>query len=88
MSKGKFKKAIGQLYKLRLITIEDDGIRITEEGRNYNPSATAQKIEVNDSKLVIKDGVKLVKPRKTFKINTQVYGNKQHLILLQKIIKK
>ncbi|MGN0915031.1 MAG: S1 RNA-binding domain-containing protein [Succinivibrio sp.] len=31
MSKGKFKKAIGTLYKLRLITIEDEGIRITKQ---------------------------------------------------------
>ena len=28
ISKKKFKKAIGSLYKQRLITIEDDGIRL------------------------------------------------------------
>ncbi|MDY6322813.1 MAG: S1-like domain-containing RNA-binding protein [Succinivibrio sp.] len=32
MSKGKFKKAIGHLYKLRLIEITEDGIRMTAKG--------------------------------------------------------
>ncbi|MGN0908609.1 MAG: S1 RNA-binding domain-containing protein [Succinivibrio sp.] len=32
MSKGKFKKAIGHLYKLRLIEILEDGIRLTSKG--------------------------------------------------------
>ena len=31
MSKKSFKKAIGSLYKQRLITIEDDGIRLVED---------------------------------------------------------
>ncbi|MEN8170407.1 MAG: S1-like domain-containing RNA-binding protein [Pseudomonadota bacterium] len=31
MSKGAFKKAIGGLYKQRIITIEKDGIRLVEE---------------------------------------------------------
>jgi predicted RNA-binding protein (virulence factor B family) len=30
MSKGAFKKAIGNLYKQRVITIEEDGIRLVE----------------------------------------------------------
>jgi predicted RNA-binding protein (virulence factor B family) len=30
MSKGAFKKAIGGLYKQRIITIDDDGIRLLE----------------------------------------------------------
>lgn len=33
MSKARFKKSIGHLYKERLITIEEDGIRLTEKGR-------------------------------------------------------
>ncbi len=32
MSKGKFKKAIGHLYKKRLISIIEDGIKLTELG--------------------------------------------------------
>lgn len=36
MSKAKFKKALGGLYKLRLITIEDNGIRLTKAGFEYN----------------------------------------------------
>ena len=35
MSKGKFKKALGGLYKNRLITIEDEGIRLTQAGLDY-----------------------------------------------------
>ena len=35
MSKGKFKKAIGNLYKLRLIEMVDDGIKLTKEGTDY-----------------------------------------------------
>ncbi|MCU4177199.1 CvfB family protein [Carboxylicivirga sp. N1Y90] len=31
MSKKSFKRAIGTLYKQRIITIEDDGIRLTQE---------------------------------------------------------
>ena len=31
MSKGSFKKAIGNLYRQRLISIEDDGIRLIQE---------------------------------------------------------
>ena len=34
MSKGKFKKAIGHLYKERLIEITDEGIKLTEKGFN------------------------------------------------------
>ncbi len=34
MSKGKFKKAIGHLYKLRLIEILEDGIRLTDKGHD------------------------------------------------------
>ena len=35
MSKGKFKKAIGSLYKNRLIVIGDENLSITDEGRAY-----------------------------------------------------
>ena len=35
MSKGKFKKALGGLYKNRLITIEEEGIRLTQAGIDY-----------------------------------------------------
>ncbi|NLK85262.1 MAG: hypothetical protein GX278_04845 [Aeromonadales bacterium] len=35
MSKGKFKKALGGLYKNRLITIEEDGIKLTKEGEEF-----------------------------------------------------
>ena len=35
MSKGRFKKAIGSLYKQRLITIVDNGIDLTDEGREF-----------------------------------------------------
>ena len=35
MSKGKFKKAMGNLYKLRLIEMVDDGIKLTKEGTDY-----------------------------------------------------
>ena len=35
MSKGKFKKALGGLYKNRLITIEVEGIRLTQAGIDY-----------------------------------------------------
>ena len=38
MSKGKFKKAIGGLYKLQLIELLDDGIKLTEKG--YTQSAS------------------------------------------------
>lgn len=34
MSKGKFKKAIGHLYKLRLIEINPDGIKLTQKGHD------------------------------------------------------
>ena len=34
ISKGKFKKAIGHLYKERLIEITDEGIKLTEKGIN------------------------------------------------------
>lgn len=37
MSKKTFKKAVGLLYKQRLITIEDKGIRLTKEGRDFKP---------------------------------------------------
>lgn len=39
MSKGKFKKAIGHLYRERLIEIRDDGIRITDKGLKYGEEA-------------------------------------------------
>lgn len=35
MSKGRFKKAIGFLYKEKLIIINDDGIDLTDQGRDY-----------------------------------------------------
>lgn len=35
MSKGRFKKAIGSLYKQRLIAIVDNGIDLTDEGREF-----------------------------------------------------
>ena len=35
MSKGRFKKAIGSLYKQRLIAIVDNGIELTDEGREF-----------------------------------------------------
>ncbi len=35
MSKSRFKKAIGSLYKERLITIGEQGIDLTEHGREY-----------------------------------------------------
>lgn len=35
MSKGKFKKSIGNLYKNRLIEMSDDGIRLTQKGFEY-----------------------------------------------------
>ena len=35
MSKGRFKKAIGSLYKQRLIAIVDNGIDLTDEGRDF-----------------------------------------------------
>lgn len=35
MSKGKFKKAIGSLYKRKLICIYDDKIALTEDGYKY-----------------------------------------------------
>ena len=35
MSKGRFKKAIGSLYKQRLIAIVDNGIDLTDEGRAF-----------------------------------------------------
>lgn len=35
ISKGKFKKAIGSLYKLRLIELVDDGTKLTKEGLDY-----------------------------------------------------
>lgn len=41
VSKKVFKKAIGNLYKNRLITLEDDGIRLKE--RNKKPVATPKK---------------------------------------------
>ena len=36
MSKGRFKKAIGALYKARLIEIKDDGIVLTELGASHD----------------------------------------------------
>jgi uncharacterized protein len=36
ISKKTFKKAVGSLYKDRLITIEDDGITITHRGKSKN----------------------------------------------------
>lgn len=35
MSKGRFKKAIGSLYKKRLIAITDNGIDLTDDGNAY-----------------------------------------------------
>ena len=35
MSKGKFKKSIGNLYKMRFISIGDDMLKITDEGILY-----------------------------------------------------
>lgn len=38
MSKGKFKKAIGGLYKLQLIELLDDGIKLTQKGFTQSSS--------------------------------------------------
>lgn len=35
ISKGRFKKAIGSLYKQRFVELLDDGTKITEQGRAY-----------------------------------------------------
>ncbi len=42
ISKKVFKKAIGQLYKKRYISIEKQGIRLTEGGIRYAEEVTAQ----------------------------------------------
>lgn len=46
MSKGRFKKAIGSLYKQRLIAIVDNGIDLTDEGRKFCQEHFGQ-IQVN-----------------------------------------
>lgn len=46
MSKGRFKKAIGSLYKQRLIAIVDNGIDLTDEGREFCQEHFAQ-MQVN-----------------------------------------
>lgn len=43
MSKGKFKKSIGNLYKNRLIEIKDDGIALTEAGTEYLTKNSSKK---------------------------------------------
>ena len=35
MSKGRFKKALGALYKQRFVEITDDGVLLTPEGQNF-----------------------------------------------------
>lgn len=47
MSKGKFKKAIGSLYKARLIELHDDCITLTEAGRKTGPEAEKEESEAD-----------------------------------------
>ena len=49
MSKSRFKKSIGHLYKDRLITIEDDGIRLTEKGKQDYLSHSLKRTDTDKS---------------------------------------
>ncbi|MFT5321742.1 MAG: ribosome-associated protein YbcJ (S4-like RNA binding protein), partial [Pseudohongiellaceae bacterium] len=53
MSKGAFKKAIGNLYRQRIISIEDDGIRLIQE---VEPSMPHHEKEITPTP-VIEDAV-------------------------------
>ncbi len=46
MSKGRFKKAVGALYKARLIQIEDDGIVLTDLGKELQEEDLRSNMEL------------------------------------------